>query len=663
MTDNQTDHQTDDHLAAPSPTAERESDRVETPHARPAEVSGARTVVKSPRRTKDGMSLKSRLMGAMVSMVLLAVGVTTAVYLAESTTRLEHALRDRAGRAAGAVRTEIAQNDQALTAQIGRLTRPGGELDRVLRGRRRTRIRWAKSAVLPGQVDIIKVLDARGEILASGHWPASFGVMDPLLTTYSAPQKTTEDTTQRVRQSSRRPPGAGRWVQESTPDGVRTALERWTRVRAGSDHVWLIVGRFLGARELSDMRDRVGADLLAFCPNRRARPRGSVLRRPLPAPPAECMVASRDEPATWQTLDFEKAAHEALVFREVTLPTDDDRRAVLLIGLDRSGIDRLRRATAERALLLGLGALLLAWALGYLLADRILEPVGALADASERIAGGEFKTRVPDSPGGGREVRQLIRAFNTMGEALASSQEQLVRAERVAAWREIARGLAHELKNPLTPILGAMDVIRRARRVDHPRFDELMHEQADAVIEEVGRLKSLADSFARFARLPQADPRPVDIAELFDTVATLYAPEGAGGLHVERAYASPLPALEADPVQLRTALSNLVKNAVESMGEGQGVLTLRVEAGTLKGAPAVVLAVADNGPGVDDEVKDRLFTPYVTTKGSRGTGLGLALVHRIVTEHKGTIALEDTPGGGATFVITLPAAGASRDAD
>jgi signal transduction histidine kinase len=156
----------------------------------------------------------------------------------------------------------------------------------------------------------------------------------------------------------------------------------------------------------------------------------------------------------------------------------------------------------------------------------------------------------------------------------------------------------------------------------------------------------LSDSFARFARLPDPTPEQVDLGSLVDGITALYAP---GDIVVNRSWGASTPTVYADPTQLKTTLTNLIKNAVEAM-EGGGTLGL----GFRETAEDVTITVQDNGPGIPESVRARLFTPYVTTKGSRGTGLGLALVHRIVAEHHGTVAADDAPGGGARFRVTLP---------
>jgi nitrogen fixation/metabolism regulation signal transduction histidine kinase len=301
----------------------------------------------------------------------------------------------------------------------------------------------------------------------------------------------------------------------------------------------------------------------------------------------------------------------------------------------------------------GGGSSLIALLLGLLLARKLARPVEALAETAGRLARGDLDARV--GPGGSNvaEVERLVSAFNQMADEIQHSQTQLVQAERVAAWREIAQGLAHELKNPLTPILGAMDVIRKARALDRQDFDEILDEQARAVVDEVMRLKELADEFARFARLPDAKPEQLDLPELLDGAVALYSSVD-DTLRIVRDYATDTPPLFADRNQLQTVITNLVKNALEAMGTS-GTLVLGLNPVTLAdGGPGVEIRVGDSGPGIPEEVRDKLFTPYFTTKGSRGTGLGLAMTHRIVVEHGGTIVVLDSSEGGAEFSLRLP---------
>lgn len=344
---------------------------------------------------------------------------------------------------------------------------------------------------------------------------------------------------------------------------------------------------------------------------------------------------------------------------------------VLWIGLDRGSIDTVRQGIIGRAILVGILAVVFAVVLGAMLATRLVRPIESLAEAARKLAGGDLSVRVDEKKTEG-EVQELVRAFNTMAADLEGGQRRLLQAERVAAWQEIARGLAHELRNPLTPILSAMDVIKRARELGRKDFDAILQEQATAVVEEVMRLKELADAFARFARLPEQKLEPLNPTEIVDHALALYASGSGTGVTVVRDYDRAPATLVADRTQLLTVVTNLVKNAVEAMEsstppsltqpassdsssepESPPEHTLQATIAALDDG-SVEIAFDDAGPGIAAEIRDRLFTPYVTTKGSRGTGLGLALSHRIVAEHGGSIEVGVSVLGGARFVIHLP---------
>ena len=559
------------------------------------------------------ISFRLYLVGALLVVSLLAVGGATGIYMREVSARLEADLAGQGERAVGSLATELEQTGTALDAELERVLDPRGSGARAHgSGGAAARYFWSAGRLDPGRVDLLKVLDSDSIILSSGHWPASLGASDPGSDRYGEA-----------------PGDRPVLVREPTPRGSAPSLQRWATSRWGGGEITAVVGRFLDPDALEAVRARLGVDLLALCSD-----------------PRSCQVTAR------AGLELPEGAllegEHLFSLHQLDLGHGG---AALVVGLDRGPIERIRASIRRRALGIGAVIALLAMGIGLLLSRGIVRPVEALADASGRLAGGDLEARAGPTASRISEVEELVDAFNGMAGDIQRSQVRLVQAERVAAWREIARGLAHELKNPLTPILGAMDVIRKARRLDRPDFDDILAEQAGAVVDEVMRLKKLSDSFAEFARLPSPVPEPLDLAQLVDGAVALYT-GGDEGVEVERCYAPALPAVLADRSQVQTVVVNLVKNAVEAM-ERRGTLTLTLEPRDDR----VELRVEDTGPGIPAEVRERLFTPYFTTKGSRGTGLGLAMTHRIVLEHGGSIEVEDAPGGGAAFVIRLPVSG------
>jgi two-component system nitrogen regulation sensor histidine kinase NtrY len=226
--------------------------------------------------------------------------------------------------------------------------------------------------------------------------------------------------------------------------------------------------------------------------------------------------------------------------------------------------------------------------------------------------------------------------------AALEDSTQLVQAQKLAAWNEAARRIAHEIKNPLTPIQLSAERMAKKFGQAQPAIDE----GCRTIVSEVGQLKRMVDEFARFARMPAVHLRHAQLAEILQQAAGLYR-DVKPGVSVSVSV-DPDIELLVDPEQIRRAVGNLLKNAVEATECGE----IRVSA---RRAPhRVVIEVADPGRGVPDADKDKLFLPYFSTKG-RGTGLGLAIVHRIVNDHDGRISVHDNHPKGTRFEIELPA--------
>jgi nitrogen fixation/metabolism regulation signal transduction histidine kinase len=286
--------------------------------------------------------------------------------------------------------------------------------------------------------------------------------------------------------------------------------------------------------------------------------------------------------------------------------------------------------------------------LGILVARRMTRDLEKLAEGAQAAARGDLEHRVPVSSND--EVGAVASAFNLMMEDLRNAKDRLVIAERIAAWQDIARRLAHEIKNPLTPIQMSMDTLRKTWKKKHPSFDEILDESTQTVLEEARRLGRIVSEFSDFARMPKPELAAVDLNDVVASALALYQ----GAAPVERRLAESLPPLEADKDQLAQVLLNLVENARDAItGREGGTITITTKLGDA--ADRVELAVEDNGPGVPADLKDRVFAPYFTTKqGKGGTGLGLAIVHRIVSDHGGRITVADAPGSGARFAVELP---------
>jgi two-component system nitrogen regulation sensor histidine kinase NtrY len=236
----------------------------------------------------------------------------------------------------------------------------------------------------------------------------------------------------------------------------------------------------------------------------------------------------------------------------------------------------------------------------------------------------------------------MVLAFDDLTE--------LLKAQRLAAWREVAQRIAHEIKNPLTPIQLSAERLRRRLSSDRsPEEKRLLEEATGTIIQEVDGLRQLVDEFSRFARMPALTPKPTDLARLLEGVVVLYR-ESHPSLAIRSVF-SELPSIEVDPDQIKRAVLNLVDNAVEAVG-GTGEVVVQTE--WLPEAHRARIVVADDGPGIAADDRDRLFVPYFSTKAT-GMGLGLPIVHQIVSDHGGTIRVEDNTPHGSRFVIELPA--------
>jgi len=226
----------------------------------------------------------------------------------------------------------------------------------------------------------------------------------------------------------------------------------------------------------------------------------------------------------------------------------------------------------------------------------------------------------------------------------------LMRAQKVAAWGEVARKLAHEIKNPLTPIQLSAQRVRKAYLKSAPDFERVLTECTGTIVAEVDALKNLVDEFAQFARLPAANLSSVSLHDVVDQALSLY--DGLfSDVRFDRRLAPDVPSLRLDADQMKRVLINLVDNAIEAT-EKKGTVVVSTEFDRAQGR--VRLGVADDGPGIRPEDRDKLFVPHFSTK-RRGSGLGLAIVSRIVQEHQGVIRVEDNSPHGARFVVELPA--------
>jgi two-component system nitrogen regulation sensor histidine kinase NtrY len=381
--------------------------------------------------------------------------------------------------------------------------------------------------------------------------------------------------------------------------------------------------------------------------SRPARLDGSQVRivdetRPLPAPLAgtalDISVAVPAQPFA----DFQRAGETAEVFARLESSKGYVSRTYLLVYV---------------AFVVTLT--LIALVVASTLARRVTRRVGLVADATKRVGAGDFGVEVPVQ--GRDEVGELTLAFNQMVRDMKASRDRIDYLQRIGAWQDFARRLAHEIKNPLTPIQLAVQEAHERYKGDDAKYRRTLDEARTIVEEEVATLRRLVSEFSAFAKLPEARLEPADLAEFATdagrSVAAVVeeAQSAAPGARVAiRAETrdAPLP-VRIDAMMLKRCVDNLVRNAVQALHEARAEGGGHVVIIAFRDGADAVLEVTDDGPGIPEASRAEIFDPYFTTR-TEGTGLGLAIVKKIVLEHEGDIRCDEAPGGGARFRIRLP---------
>jgi two-component system, NtrC family, nitrogen regulation sensor histidine kinase NtrY len=310
-----------------------------------------------------------------------------------------------------------------------------------------------------------------------------------------------------------------------------------------------------------------------------------------------------------------------------------------------------------------LSVIVITLALGFVLSRRVTRRVGDLAEAAREVGAGDLDVVVATDARD--EVGELTRAFNEMVRDLRESRERIDYLSRIGAWQQFARRLAHEIKNPLTPIQLAAQEMRQGYGGDDPTYRRKLEDAASIIQEEVATLRRLVGEFSSFAKLPEASLAQADLGgflqDLERNIPAILDDEGVTPDAVQvrcEAPPEPLP-VAIDAMMLKRCVDNLVRNAVQAVRQqappegGQVVLGVRREAGE------ALLEVRDNGPGIPSEHRGRVFDPYFTTR-SEGTGLGLAIVKKVVLEHGGRIECDASPEGGALFRVRIPLHGGGK---
>ncbi len=552
------------------------------------------------------MTLRNRLVLALMLAAVLPMAVLVGVPLVRAERRV---------RAEAESRLDLARRqaaflvDRERRAVVERLVRAAWELSRderavspLLVGPEDAAHAVVRASADRGRFDVLEILREDGTVLAASH-PEPGGVRR------SAYAELPDETVAVVRL-----PAAG------DDDQVRVALGGRHRLVVGSETLLLVAAVALGDELVRDVAAITGQP--AALVDGEGRPHA---------------VAGNGDVLA------------ARITGSVPLGNDGWR---IEVAAPAGDVARLRRELLGAFAGIAPFALLSALVVGVFVAARIAQPITTLAERADDIsirheAFARFD-RASD------EVERLRLSFDRMLESLARSEDRRVAAERIAAWQEVARRIAHEVKNPLSPIKLAALNIRRTREKAPHELDRAIEEETATILEEVESLRGLVDEFSQFARLPAAQPVPCDPRDIVRGAVGLFrARIAALGVRASVDLEQAPERIVADPEQLGRVLKNVVANALDAL-EPVADRTLRVSVARADGG--CVITVRDSGVGLGPEALRRIFEPYYTTRGERGgSGLGMAIAYRIVAEHGGTIEAQGTPGAGATITIRLPA--------
>ena len=525
------------------------------------------------------------------------------------------------------------KDSQGTTSMAINIYRPGGDASNYLSE--------AEGLAKSNALDFLDIVGDDGSVISSKEWQAHFGYKMEWVTA-----------------------NGHDWNQEGAflsrtelPDGVALSLTAVRVASVNEKNLYIIGGvqldkEFLKTLALPEgMRALLYKNLQAgFDPAMLTDVNGAVAQPEKLAPLIE-RVQKQGMPAElavqWNSADAASAEN----FHAIPLQGRGNQLlGVLLVGSSRKELVTLVSFIRQLGVIVGGAGILLGVFMSVWFSARITRPLAKLATGAREVAAGDWAVRVEVKSRD--EVGQLARDFNEMTRQLAEQRERLVQAERVAAWREIARRLAHELKNPLFPLQLTLENLQRARQQTPALFDEIFTESTKTLRAELDNLKTIVTRFSDFSKMPAPQFQPTNLNDAVRNAVRVYDAQfnvmGRPPVTPELYLDENMPVIQADPDLLHRALSNLVLNSLDAMPSG-GTLTVR----TGHGDGVVGVEISDTGAGLTPEECERLFTPYYTTK-RQGTGLGLAIVQSIVSDHFGKVSVESTPGHGATFRIELP---------
>jgi two-component system nitrogen regulation sensor histidine kinase NtrY len=500
----------------------------------------------------------------------------------------------------------------------------------------------ASGAAQDHQLDFVQLAGSDGTIISSAQFPSKVGTkLDWLVAT-----KDWNSTPSFLK-------------KEDLPDGAALSLTAVRSLSGGNEkNLYIVGGRRLDQNFLSTlvlpsgMRALLYVNLESnFSPTSLLTSAKEGIAEPERLQPMIDQIRKQPQGLV-QTINWSSDAGSAETFHAMPLiGRNNELLGVLLVGSSRLELVLLRNRIVTTSAAVAAGALLIGLLMSLWVAARITKPVSELAEGAREVAAGRWETRIDVR--GVDEIGQLGIAFNDMTRTLSVQRDRLLQTERVAAWRELARRLAHELRNPLFPLQITVENLQRAKQLDSKQFMEVFNESTATLKVELANLNAIVGRFSDFSKMPAPAFARVDVNEALRNIIRLFEPQfnvvGKPAIAAEYFLTEPLPEIDADAVLLHRAFQNLVLNALDAMPTG-GTLTLRT---TEKRGGSILIEITDSGTGLTPEECARLFTPYYTTK-HQGTGLGLAIVQSVVSDHHGTISVSSETGQGTTFRIELP---------
>jgi len=586
------------------------------------------------KQTRRHLSIRAKLAGALVVVCLALMGAVLFMMNLRLRTSFEELGRSRVTSAIAGIRNEygaLVQNTRkrVVTIATDRFVIEDTAAYSVWPG---DLIRRIEAARKTSGLDILKVVDTGGALIADGANPVGFGASyneDPL-----------------VWQTFRTGRTSISLQRDRGPERENVSVVVYHPIRYMGKPIAVLMGGMHMDEDYVDKLHRLTSARVVLFEHYKAvvSSDGTGPDKGLPVS-REFLSGLLERP---EILNRVRAGKMDFMVSGVplTAPGARDVLGFLVIGVSRGTLNEIVAQTRNDTLYVLMIGLVLSLLVTVALSVSITRPISRLVRAARLIGRGEFAdAQIPVRSND--ELGLLADTMNRMAKDLRDYSERLALSERVAAWREIARRIAHEIKNPLSPIQLSIENLKAAFEEDRQSFDEVFIESADTVLEEVDKLRRLANEFSEFAQMPRPQFENVDLGEMLGNLVRFHSTSAPQAVKIEFERDDSTLIVRADRDQMNRVFTNLIKNAIEAMPDG-GVL--RVIAGVAAGEVFVIFE--DTGIGIPPEDIEKIFTPYYTSK-SGGTGLGLSIVGRILRDHNATIDVRSEQGRGSKFVVAF----------